>query len=254
MEWLLIAFVLYMICGSMTARSTYTLKQREWLMIAESEESRANRMEEITDDLRTMKHGICNLNYSELKKRGCDCIKQKAWRKYHEELSELQEGGPVRHAPGPQWNTILFWPPIAYRNFITPPVVKGEVLSSYREPLESESKEIGYTVDELSKLMVNPWQHFTREDDTIAKKIKGEWQRVYDTYQSDLKKAQAEGKNVHGAEYGDSFAILGDDGSVVKKYEFDADPILIGVGNTPVVPNGDDSKKASPIRTVKGKR
>lgn len=235
-EWILIAFVLYMVCGSMTARHTYAIKQREWLAIADSEASREQRMDEITDDLKSMTHGICNLNYSELRNRGCDCLSQNKWEKLHEELKSLQDGGPVKFSPGPQWNAIMSWPVVAYNNFITPqvshPVVRGEVLSSYDETQTQE----GYTVDELSKLMVNPWEQFTREDDTLAKEIKRTWQDIHAMAKADQERLVADGdEEAFIQRYEDKVTVFDGEGNVVKTYNFDEEPILIGVGNSPKV-------------------
>jgi hypothetical protein len=181
-----------------------------------------------------MTHGICNMNYPAMRDRGCDCSKQKKWRSLHEELKSLQDGGPVLHPPGPQWNVIPSWPVVAFHNFITPevtnPVVRGEVISAQDE---AEAGLLGYTADEYAKLLVNPWEHLTRADDTIAQKIKSEWENIHGQYKADLEKAQAEGETVHGVEYSDKYVIMDDNGHVIKKYEFDPEPILIGVGADP---------------------
>jgi hypothetical protein len=256
-EWILIALVLYVVCGSMTARNTYAIKQREWLAIADSEEGRDNRMTEIKETLKTMKHGICNVNYPEMRDRGCDCSNKKKWFALHEELKELQDGGPVQHAPGPQWSTILAWPPIAYHNFITPTVVKGEVMSSYHDIADRalhEPQPIGYTVDELAKLMVNPWENFTRANDPVSQQIKSEWEDIHGKYKADLEKAMADGESVHGVEYSDKFVIMDDQGKVIKSYSFDAEPILIGVGNRPDVQVNGGGGGAPKVQTVYSKK
>jgi hypothetical protein len=225
-EFIILAFFLYMLAGSYTARQQYVIKQGEYLAIAGSEEARDERMTEIKDELSNMNHGICNMNYDGLKKRGCDCSKSRKWRKLHEELDALQEGGPVANAPGIQWGVIPAWPVVSYKAFMAPDVSRMIVQGEVEKISDEQPAQPGYAPEQFYKVLEDPWGHL-RPNDTVAAKIRETWNAVYETYQSDLKQMIESGKSVHGIEYDESYAIMDDDGKVVHSYKFDPEPILV---------------------------
>lgn len=131
-------FVVYPAIGLAATRKRYTKAVRHYgthrNTIAEQ------NLADVKKELAGLHHGICNLGYPELSRRGCDCGQKQKWGQLRATIAELRKS--VVDKPNPQYTTIALWPGSLVESY-----VKGgaSALPDYDliEQMERSELEIG---------------------------------------------------------------------------------------------------------------
>lgn len=213
--FIIIAAVLYIMAGLAVARQNYVLETKRFLAIANSDEGRQARMDEIERELKNMTHGICNLNYSSLRSRGCDCSNSKRWSVLNTELDELEAGEPLRNAPGPQYSVIVTWPYTGVKNFLTPEV-------TYQAPKEIEAPASEGTPLIDPTLSYNPFSIF--EDDPFSKQLREGWAAIKEQAERELAEVKKDDPLAFASEVeGDKISVINGNGKVIKTFSNEVD-------------------------------
>lgn len=205
---IIIGVIAYVLAGMVVGRNTYALRAREYAELANNEEARDARIEELKLMLGKLTHGICNLNYSTMRHRGCDCWQEKKWREYHSELDRLQNGGLVEKTPSLPLDAVALWPWFGFKQFLTPPI---DTAKAVQTPEPAPIRQLAATPNEYRWIDVY--------NDPIMQALKARNDRVAALAEAELGKINKNDPNAYVSVGDNNTYIVGGDGKVLKRWD-----------------------------------
>lgn len=134
---MVVLLIPYLAVGSKFARARYALERFNWeqnpVALSAADTKAQKELE-----LKSLKHGICNLNYSGLEHKGCDCGSSSTWWALKRDIESAKV--TMKKEPGLPLKEMTAWPFVMFGDYL-----KGGTVDkpNYRIIEELEKKELG---------------------------------------------------------------------------------------------------------------
>lgn len=106
----ILIFLVYLSVGATIERRRYAIANFKYQQFQPSQAFYEQQRREAEHNQLAIKHGICNMKYSALANRGCDCEKSKKWWEY-KRIIDLATAQNLNHPlPEISKSNIMGWP------------------------------------------------------------------------------------------------------------------------------------------------